>query len=737
MRDVSDRTKRQLLEEIRVLRSRNAKLESIGHEIPDQKDAKLKPHTLQASQDNKELHNITHSSIHERKMKNKMMNRLRITDNLMLIGIGLTVFFWIIESVIHEFLLQDRNMIDQILRPDTNEIWMRSLVGFILISFSFYAQIILKQLRRAKVHLQQSHDELEFRIEDRTAELTKINENMQLEVTERNKAEEAVGDALNKSQQNQKQISALLDASRAVLNQYDFNQTARSIFDACKDLIGATSGYVALLSKDGDENEVLFLDPGELNCTVDPNLPMPVRGLRAEAYRNGKTVFDNEFSNGDFVKYLPKGHVHLGNVLFAPLVVDDRTVGLMGLANKPSGFTEVDARMATAFAEFAAIALQNSRTLQALRESENKFKSIFDNANDGILVAEPDTKKFFTANKMFCEMLGYSLKEIENIGISDIHPEEDLPYVIEQFEKQLKNECTVAVNIPVKRKDGSVFYADVNSSLITLAGKPRLMGIFRDITERKRVEEILRESEERYRSLYSAINEGMALHELIYDKSGEPTDYRILDVNPAFESILGIKSENAIGAKASEVYGTGEAPYLEIYTKVATSGEPVNFETTFEPMGKAFRIVTFSPGKGKFATLFADITESKQAEEKLLQSEERFKLLFESAPDAYYIHNLEGNFVDGNKAAEELIGYSREEALGENFFEMDLLAEEDIPKVTVAMADNKDGKPAGPLELTIYRKDGSKVMVETRSYPVEIGGQTVVLGIARDITDRK
>jgi PAS domain S-box-containing protein len=132
-----------------------------------------------------------------------------------------------------------------------------------------------------------------------------------------------------------------------------------------------------------------------------------------------------------------------------------------------------------------------------------------------------------------------------------------------------------------------------------------------------------------------------------------------------------------------------------------------------------------------------DITENKRAEQALRQSEERFKILFESAPDAYYIHDLDGHFIDGNKAGEQLIGYRKEEVIGDNFINLDLVVEEDIPKVLEAMAINKDGKPAGPLELTLYRKDGSKVIVETRSYPVEIGGQTVVLGIARDITERK
>ena len=133
----------------------------------------------------------------------------------------------------------------------------------------------------------------------------------------------------------------------------------------------------------------------------------------------------------------------------------------------------------------------------------------------------------------------------------------------------------------------------------------------------KKTEEELKESEEKYRSLHLAVNEGIALHEIIYDESGTPVDYRILDINPAFESILGIKEKDALGAKASELYGTGEAPYLDIYAKVAATRETTTFEIPFQPMGKSFKISVFSPAKGMFATLFADITERKQAEDKI------------------------------------------------------------------------------------------------------------------------
>ena len=90
---------------------------------------------------------------------------------------------------------------------------------------------------------------------------------------------------------------------------------------------------------------------------VDPKLPMPIRGLRAEAYHKKKTVYENNFPNTKHHKFIPEGHARLDNVLFAPLVLKGDALGVIGLANKPGGFTENDARMATEFGKFTAIAL--------------------------------------------------------------------------------------------------------------------------------------------------------------------------------------------------------------------------------------------------------------------------------------------------------------------------------------------------------------------------------------------
>ncbi|WNZ28835.1 MAG: PAS domain-containing protein [Candidatus Bathyarchaeota archaeon] len=191
-------------------------------------------------------------------------------------------------------------------------------------------------------------------------------------ITERRVAEEKVQDALAELAKRQMMIEGLLTSSRAVLEHRKFKDAASIIFNESKELIEATAGYVALLSDDGLENEVVFLSSGDLNCTVDPTLPMPIRGLRELVYKTGKPVYENSFGGSEFEGFLPKGHVKLENVLFGPMILDEEPVGLIGLANKPGGFTEQDAQIIVAFGKIAVIALRNSKILEELESGKNR-----------------------------------------------------------------------------------------------------------------------------------------------------------------------------------------------------------------------------------------------------------------------------------------------------------------------------------------------------------------------------
>ena len=120
----------------------------------------------------------------------------------------------------------------------------------------------------------------------------------------------------------------------------------------------------------------------------------------------------------------------------------------------------------------------------------------------------------------------------------------------------------------------------------------------------------------------------------------------------------------------------------------------------------------------------------------LRESEERFQILFKNAPDAYYLSDMSGNFIDGNRAAEKITGFEREELIGSNFLKQGLLSVNQLPKAAKLLLRNKAGLPTGPDEFILNRKDGTKISVEIRTHLIQIRGEQVVLGIAHDINKR-
>jgi PAS domain S-box-containing protein len=131
-----------------------------------------------------------------------------------------------------------------------------------------------------------------------------------------------------------------------------------------------------------------------------------------------------------------------------------------------------------------------------------------------------------------------------------------------------------------------------------------------------------------------------------------------------------------------------------------------------------------------------EIGEHREAREALKNSEERLSLLFEYAPDAKYLNDLSGNFIDGNLKAEKMIGHKREEIIGKSFLKLRLLSPSQLLKAAKGLAKNAAGLPTGPDWFVLSRQDGSSVQVEISTFPVTVHGKKLVLGIARDITDR-
>ncbi len=332
-----------------------------------------------------------------------------------------------------------------------------------------------------------------FRLHDASRKLIKKE-------SEHEASESKYYELFDKLEKKNTELQTLLEGAIAVLNMGNFTKTARRIFDFACQLTGAQSGYVALLNESGEENEVLFLEAGGLPCSVDPELPMPIRGLRAESYKSGRAVYDNDFMNSEWIKFMPQGHVVLRNVMFAPLNIDGITMGIMGLANKPSDFTDADMYIAEAFGNLAAIALQKSRSLELLQIGEANLSSLIENTDESIWAIDRDYE-IIVANSRFkqelLEIYNINEKKLNQFNIKNIYSKTDK--WMEYYERAFNGE---KFSIEIKENyNGNDRYMDYRFNPI-IADDSEIKGVTvfgRDTTER-------RHNEDEIRKLYSEQN---------------------------------------------------------------------------------------------------------------------------------------------------------------------------------------------------------------------------------------
>lgn len=417
----------------------------------------------------------------------------------------------------------------------------------------------------------------------------------------------------------EKELYALINGAKAILKYKSFTDSARAIFDHCKDVIGATSGYVALLNEDGDENEVLFLEAGGLPCSVNPELPMPIRGLRAEAYKKSIAVYHNDFMKSEWVKYMPDGHVVLKNVLFAPLTLDGKTMGIIGIANKDSDFTDKDAEIATAFGELAAIALQNSFYLDELIENKNRLKALSDASFEAIFLSEKGI--FLDQNSVAEDMFGYTYREALGMhGTEWIIPDDR-----EIVREKMMSGNTSPYEVTALRKDGSTFPAEIQAQMINYSGRSIRVTAVRDISNRKQKEKKLRESNERLKKVMDSIDA------FIYIADMET--YELLYVNEYGRKTWG-DIEGQLCWKSIQKNQTGPCDFCTNHKLLTSEGKPTgvyqwefqntNNERWYDCRDTAIQWTNGNLVRMEIAT---DITERKLMEEEIEKNNIRLELI--------------------------------------------------------------------------------------------------------------
>ena len=288
----------------------------------------------------------------------------------------------------------------------------------------------------------------------------------------------------------------------------------------------------------------------------------------------------------------------------------------------------------------------------ALRISEEALRSSFDASPVGIGLLI--NRKFQRVNKSLCRIMGYAEDDVLGQDTRLFYPDdEEYLRVGRELYGQMQREGVGVMEVRLRRKDGPI----INVLLGLAPFNPEhledgVTATVLDITDRKRTEEALAGSEQKFRTLFESMQEGVAFHEVIYDDNGHPVNYRIIDVNPAYEKHTGIKPVMARGKLATDLYGTDSPPYLGRWAKVADTGEPNEFETYFEPMQKHFRISAVSPARGTFATVFLDITEQKRAEEEM----RKLAAVVKHSKELVNLSTLDGKMIFLNETGMNTLG---------------------------------------------------------------------------------
>ncbi len=389
---------------------------------------------------------------------------------------------------------------------------------------------------------------------------------------------------------------------------------------------------------------------------------------------------------------------------------------------------------------------ERKKAEEALRQSEQRYRLLAENVKDVIWIRDMNLKLTYTSPSVL-EMSGYSVEEVMSMSLEESLTPASLELIRPVLDKVLAAGEKGQGDLPevlvleaeLIHKDGSIIPVEMKVNLLRDSdGQPTgFLGVTRDITERKKAEEALRESQEELQAIFDNARDGIALFDLegrllkvnkrVLEVGGYTTDEIAGKTFDLLEMFTPESIERMFTAKDMILSGK-EVPVFECEA-CTKSGRKLNLDIHVSPF--------FLKGKRLGSvSIMRDITERKKAEEALRESEERYRELFENANDIIYTHDLAGNFTSINKAGERVTGYMRNEVLGMNISSILTPASLELARQMTARKVGQGGSTQ--YELEIVAKDGHRVPLEISSRLIYEGNKPVsVQGIARDITERK
>lgn len=481
----------------------------------------------------------------------------------------------------------------------------------------------------------------------------------------------------------------------------------RKILDLLVDLL-ELEGYEVLTARDGAEAIDLAL-------SLNPNIVV-------------SDVVMPEVGGFELCRRL-KQEPRTANVpvlLISGLITSD-AAGIDGLNAGADDYLDLPFRNEELLVKVARL-VERHRIQEALKESEERYRSLVELSPDAVVVHREG--KFVYVNPAAVKLWGAtSADELINKSIFDVvHPDyhDHVRERVDYIQKFLKP--TELAEQKCLRLDGTVADVEVTGLPFTSQGKPAVLAVFRDITEKKQAREALRKAEKRLRTVVASAS----LILFATDKNGVFT----LCEGEGLKS-LRLEPGELVGQSVFEVYP--DSPTVGENIKRALKGEA--FTSSVDIQDLVFD-VRFSPLTDEHDNVLGvigvatDITDSRRAEASIRESEERYRELFENANDIIYTHDLQGNFTSLNRSGERITGYTRAEVATMNV--ADVIAPEYLNLAREMIARKASEKVSTVYEIEIISKDGRRVRLEVSTRLIFSEGKPVgVQGIARDLTERK
>jgi PAS domain S-box-containing protein len=382
-----------------------------------------------------------------------------------------------------------------------------------------------------------------------------------------------------------------------------------------------------------------------------------------------------------------------------------------------------------------------------LRESEEKFRTIAESSLMGIAIIQDNKIKY--VNQLSTNLTGYTVDETKELSPAKvfefIHPE-DRNWVVEQLKKKQSGSSDYITNYQYRiiNKLGEIKWLDNYSKSIEYMGKPADLVTVLDITDRKKAEQKLKESEEKFRTITEHSSIGIII---IQDDKVKYVNKAMSDINEFTldemkewspkELIINIHPEDrkqAIEYLKSRQTGDFTLPAYSSY-RVITKGGKIKWIDSYS------KSITYL---GRFAdlALITDVTEQNLARQEIKESEEKYRHLFENSPFSIVLLNDEGKIIDTNPKTTELFGYKKEDLVDKNYLNlMDIFPEETIPGLRLVQDLMSKGEPSNPItkpQITkIYNKEKKAMWVASELSTVNISGELMILAIIQDITEKK